>query len=195
MFKQCSKCKRTLPMCFGHFYRQKATSSGYTSWCRDCDREKCRNYARKKAIAGEKREYNPEKSKEYSRRHRANNIEKCRERDRKYGKLRRECPIYRSVSSMSRRIREALVNGHGSFRHVSYSKEDLRRHLERQFTKGMSWDNYGTYWHIDHIVPVSSFNITGPECDEFKACWALTNLRPLKAEENLSKGDRITHLI
>lgn len=77
---------------------------------------------------------------------------------------------------------------------LPYSIDDLRRHLERQFKGGMSWKTMGR-WHIDHIVPVSSFNISGPDCPEFRACWALTNLRPLWAEENIRKGAKRTLLL
>lgn len=77
---------------------------------------------------------------------------------------------------------------------VDYSLSDLMVHLERQFSKGMGWHNMGE-WHIDHIVPKSKFNYSLPEDDEFKACWALANLRPLWAEDNLKKSDRRTHLI
>jgi len=68
------------------------------------------------------------------------------------------------------------------------------RHIERQFTKGMSWDNIDK-WHIDHIVPVSSFKFETPDDPDFKACWALTNLRPLWAKENQTKHKRRFHLL
>jgi hypothetical protein len=60
-------------------------------------------------------------------------------------------------------------------------------HLEKQFTKGMTWDNYGE-WHVDHIRPMSSFNFTSVDDPEFKECWALCNLQPLWELDNLSKG-------
>lgn len=77
---------------------------------------------------------------------------------------------------------------------LGYSQQELAEHLERQFSKGMGWANMGK-WHIDHIVPLASFDITGPECPEFKAAWALTNLRPLWAEDNLRKRAKRTHLL
>lgn len=72
---------------------------------------------------------------------------------------------------------------------LGFTADDLRAHLERQFVKGMGWHNMGE-WHIDHIVPVSSFTITSADDADFKACWALTNLRPMWADENRSKGDK-----
>lgn len=77
---------------------------------------------------------------------------------------------------------------------VGYTREDLIRHMERQFTKGMTWANYGE-WHIDHIVPKSSFKFQTPQDPEFKACWALTNLQPLWGITNMIKKDKRLYLI
>ncbi|MBL3673599.1 hypothetical protein [Paracoccus aerius] len=75
-----------------------------------------------------------------------------------------------------------------------YSLAELRYHLERQFTKGMDWDRFvAGEIHIDHILPVSSFDLT--DVAEVKACYALPNLRPAWALDNLSKGAARTHLI
>jgi hypothetical protein len=67
----------------------------------------------------------------------------------------------------------------------------LKRHLESGFKRGMTWDNHGTYWHVDHILPVASFDHTDPK--QVAQCWHWTNLRPLDAKTNIRKGDRITH--
>ena len=77
---------------------------------------------------------------------------------------------------------------------VGYTVEDLMRHLERQFSKGMTWGNRGE-WHIDHIVPLKSFTFISPDEPEFKAAWALTNLRPLWGKENIRKNAKRLHLL
>lgn len=60
-------------------------------------------------------------------------------------------------------------------------------HLQAQFKLGMSWGNYGE-WHIDHLIPISASDFTSYDDASFKKCWALSNLQPLWATENLSKG-------
>ena len=72
---------------------------------------------------------------------------------------------------------------------VDFTRDELKEHLESQFTDGMSWDNMSE-WHIDHIRPVSSFNYDSTEHPDFKKCWALNNLQPLWAEDNLRKNDK-----
>lgn len=105
---------------------------------------------------------------------------------------------YRLRQNMQAAIKRSLMGrsrGGTVKQRCGWTVSQLRSHLQRQFYGGMAWANYGTAWHIDHIQPVSSFHIQGPTCPEFRACWALTNLRPLLAEENLSKGARRTLLL
>ncbi len=90
---------------------------------------------------------------------------------------------------------------------VGYSLEDLKKHLESKFTKGMTWENYGfSGWHIDHQTPKVTFKYSSPDDEEFKKCWSLSNLQPLWATTeiamsygedknyigNLNKRDRIS---
>jgi hypothetical protein len=62
----------------------------------------------------------------------------------------------------------------------------LKEHLEKQFKRWMTWDNYGSKWHIDHIVPCARFDLTKQE--EVARCFHWTNLRPLCAVENVRRG-------
>lgn len=102
------------------------------------------------------------------------------------------------VNQIDRRIGNAIsksiyhkIRGNKSEQHwenlVDFSLDELMKHLELQFTPEMNWDNYGEYWEIDHIIPVSMFNFTKDTQvtdKEFKICWSLMNLRPLNWLEN-----------
>ena len=63
----------------------------------------------------------------------------------------------------------------------------LKGYLEAKFTDGMSWDNYGD-WHVDHIKPCSSFDLTKDE--EQRECFHYKNLQPLWGPDNLAKGSK-----
>lgn len=63
---------------------------------------------------------------------------------------------------------------------------ELRAHLEKQFRPGMTWENYGPVWHVDHRRPCANFDFSDPE--QQKVCFHWTNLQPLFAEENKRKG-------
>jgi hypothetical protein len=95
------------------------------------------------------------------------------------------------------RLRNGLKNNpdsHDSLMNVGYSIAELRNHLERQFTKGMSWERFNAgEIHIDHILPQASFDLSDQE--EWKSCWALSNLRPLWKKDNCDKRAKITHLL
>lgn len=77
---------------------------------------------------------------------------------------------------------------------VGYTLADLMVHLERQFLPGMTWANRAD-WHIDHIVPLTSFTFTAANDPEVARAWALSNLRPLWAADNIRKSGSRTYLI
>lgn len=76
---------------------------------------------------------------------------------------------------------------------LGYTHIELRDHIQKQFTDGMNWDNYGEKWHIDHIIPIKHFLDKGIK--DPKIVNALSNLRPLCAVENVRKSDKIEFLI
>lgn len=94
-------------------------------------------------------------------------------------------------------IRGAINRGGSSNKVEStlgYSISDLKAHIEKQFTKGMSWDAFKDgQIHIDHIVPQACFDLT--DHGEWMECWSLSNLRPCWAGENLSKSAKRLHLL
>jgi hypothetical protein len=101
---------------------------------------------------------------------------------------------YKVRVCISRGINQSLREGKGGNWEglVGYSTIELIEHLEKQFKPGMDWSNYGKYgWHIDHIIPISSFEFSSTEDIDFKLCWSLKNLQPLWAEDNLRKGNKL----
>lgn len=159
---------------------------------------------------------NRDRLKEYRRRYLSNpdNLERARCAARQYyrehknaaylrHKARRQAdPLFRLRLVVSCAVRSSLRHLKrkdkpcGWEQLVGYTKYELRDHLERQFKVGMTWRNMGRGgWHIDHIVPVASFDIRSPGDPEFLACWALTNLRPEWEPDNLRKSATRLHLL
>jgi hypothetical protein len=99
-------------------------------------------------------------------------------------------------TNLSSAIRIRLNNrysrkGESYLKKLGYTLQELKQHLEDQFQPGMSWDNYGKHgWHIDHRIPDSWFNYSSIHDEDFKKSWALSNLQPKWAKDNLSKGAR-----
>ncbi len=109
----------------------------------------------------------------------------------------REDPDY-AAAVMMRNFLRRLIRRNGMVKDgktcdvLGYSAQELRRHIERQFSKGMTWANYGQ-WHIDHIVPVAEMIRAGE--NDPAVINALTNLRPLWARDNQRKSSERTHLL
>jgi len=133
---------------------------------------------------------------DYHQKWREKNIDKHREYKRKYEKHRKDTdPLYKLISNFRTAIYQVLKesnvekNGH-YFDILQYSPEDLIVHLENQFKGDMTWDNYGV-WHVDHKLPITSFNIQEIGDEEFMKCWSLDNLQPMWGEENIRKSNKI----
>lgn len=123
------------------------------------------------------------------REYRKQNRERSRENDRR----RRATPKGAVDSRMSWAIYNA-IKGKKAGREwealVGYTLADLMVHLERLFLPGMTWENIGQ-WHIDHVIPKSAFNYSDPAHIDFRRCWAMDNLQPLWALDNLRKSAKL----
>ena len=105
----------------------------------------------------------------------------------------RSQPHIKCMLSVSECVRQAIkkTGGHkggSTFDALPYTPQQLREYIENQFDEKMNWDNYGDYWHIDHIIPQAALPYKSLEDENFQKCWALENLQPLEAKENMSKG-------
>ena len=149
------------------------------------------------------RKENAEQLKQKSNEYRAANRDKSRAWDKKYrdankakinDKLRerrRSDPMLRLKDAIRGSIRAYLgskkTRRGSTFEIVGCTPDFLRGHLERQFKDGMTWENYGSHWHVDHRIPLAS----GNSADEVKGLSHWTNLQPLEALENIIKSDKI----
>jgi hypothetical protein len=197
--KRCPRCGTEKPL--DAFSKNKAGRDGLQSSCKDC----------RKVIVKNWREKHPERAKQSDDKYRKKHREERREYNRQwrqknatywrsYQNNRLHTDIeYRLRNYMGVALRRAIrKNRKSTFAILGYSVEELCLHLEALFQAGMSWQNYGTHWHIDHVIPKSWFKLhdeNGIDEYEFKLCWSLQNLQPMWTEENLEKKDRHIHYI
>ena len=141
-------------------------------------------------------EKNKEHLTEYHKKWRTDNIDKWRQTKRNYERNRKSSdPLYKLISNFRTAIYQVLKESNVEknrhyFDILQYTPEELIIHLESQFKDTMSWDNYGD-WHVDHKLPITSFNIEEMGDKEFMKCWALENLQPMWGEENIRKSNKI----
>jgi hypothetical protein len=212
--KICSKCKEEKELCL--FGVDKKRKDGLKVRCNDCRKIESleyrkRNPGKRKETIKKYYENNKEKIKEKDKIRFLENPEKFRaiklksyhknktkdeqiERRRVYRKHKRKTDVkYRLANVVRRRIIHYIrINNitkkNKTFDIVGCTPQFLKEHLESQFKDGMSWDNYGFYgWHIDHIIPLSSAKTE----EELYGLCHYTNLQPLWAKDNLSKGSKV----
>ena len=168
--------------------RAKATEKAKAAWA---DPEK-----RAKAKAAHKDYRQSEQGKEQNRRAAAKWREANREEARAaVGRAHRKRlpidPVYRMRRNLQRRLNAVLRGKYKkdstTMNLVGCTMDELTAHLEKQFTEGMSWDNYGE-WHVDHIRPCASFDLSDQA--QQKECFNWRNLQPLWGIENIKKRDQ-----
>jgi hypothetical protein len=194
-FKKCGICKVWKKI--DRFSNAKKTLTGLNLKCKKCSSIKFK-------------EWYVDKDDEYRIEANARRLEGLRERirneseeDRK-ARLAKRNKRYNERRKIDSKFRLNKIMGSSMWyslrgnkkethweRLVDYTIDDLIEHLESKFTDEMSWENAGPYWHIDHIIPISKFNFEKPEDFDFKRCWALENLQPLEAIENLKKNNKL----
>ena len=133
---------------------------------------------------------NKEKNKEQMKQWRLNNKEKL---NYYYRNKTKTDPIYKFAKNQRRRMWAALKGiskCESTLILLGCSIEECWNHLEQQFEPGMTRDNYGL-WHVDHIIPCASFDLSDPEQQKF--CFHYTNLQPLWAIDNMKKGAKLDY--
>jgi len=195
--KVCTKCKTEKLL--SEFNDHHSCRFGVNSVCKKCKGINGAIYNKlnkKKSSKYQKEYYKKNKDKKLKQQtiHRKNNKDLISAKEKKRYAVRIKNPKFRLDNNISRLINFAL-KGNKNRRHwedlVGYTSADLRKRLEGLFKNGMNWENYGSAWHVDHIIPRSVFNYTKPEHEDFKKCWALNNLQPMLVKENLSKKDKL----
>lgn len=189
---RCSKCGEVKPAV--QFHKRRSRPTGRSSRCSECRNVVSRAYY---AENSERlREYwhkyyreHPDEVRATSKRWRDTHREHINARQ---NRRRREDLHFRLKEKLRSRFSRALA---GRYKHgttianLGCSIEQLKAHLEALFAPGMSWENYGIDgWHIDHIKPLARFDLTDPE--QVKQACHYTNLQPLWAFDNISKGTK-----
>jgi Skp family chaperone for outer membrane proteins len=204
--KYCNKCNTEKPL--SEFHKRRARACGVVSTCKECKSksEKIRYLSKRSEILNKKRSYNDANREKINTRQREYN-EKNKTLRKKYAEANRE--------EINRKRRERLANDplfnlqdrlrrrtNYAFQIMGYTKtgktevllgapwDVVKTHIERQFKKGMSWENRGE-WEIDHITPLCSAKTK----EDVITLSNYINLQPLWKSENRSKSGKITKLI
>ena len=202
--KICSRCRQIKDA--SEFYKNRRNKDGLQYICKDCykqyykdNKDKFKKY-RKNYV--KKRDYKV--TKEQARKYYINNrsyylnynekvkdkmkIYRDKYRKENYDRLREQDKIRRSSnkSRLNTRTQAAFYNilcGYTSrskyLDYNMYTLQELKQHLESQFTPEMNWSNYGKYWVLGHVIPLSYFEFESVYDKNYRICWSLLNLAPM----------------
>lgn len=187
--KTCSECERVLGI--SNFNIRKNLSR--YNQCKSCTNARAKKYrlANKELIKQKQRKWYAENGKELKKEYDKMN----REKTRKYEKMKYKTDTnYRLRKVFRTRLNKTFKKvrkNAGIFNYVGLEYNLFIAWIEFQFDKNMTWENYGSYWDIDHVWPCNKFDLT-IESDIY-SCFNWKNLQPLKKSENYSKCDRINN--
>ena len=166
----CTKCK--IEKEEEEFYKKKLKNGvARNTRCKKC-----------LAVIGKKyKDSNREKRKEYQKEYFQENKKKIYNYKKGYFQNNPEVKL---TNSMRKKVANELNKGFrfmsSTMKYLGCNFNEYSEYLENQFDKNMSWENYGEYWEIDHIIPLSK-----------GGSFYYTNTQPLTVEENRKKKDRL----
>jgi 5-methylcytosine-specific restriction endonuclease McrA len=158
MKRVCPKCNIEKLLETKNFYKDKNNSEGFQYTCKDCHKSHYKRKAWKLT-------------------------EESRIRDNNYRKKRyKEDPIYRLKVQLINRVNQYLKKGNNdsTIDFLGCSVSEYKEYLENQFTENMTWSNQGSYWEIDHTIPLSK-----------GGSFHYTNTTPMTVTENRKKGNNV----
>ena len=179
LVKVCSKC-RIIQLKI-NFHNDKYSKDGLKTWCKNC----CNKYHYE----------NRERELENKIKHYRENRDQIHETQRLYKNNRRQTdPTIKLTSYLRNRTRQAfkaqnLRKNNKSIELLECSQQFLKDWIEFQLYGDMTLENYGKLWHMDHCLPVSSFDLFNE--DEMRRCFNWKNLRPMYSKDNIEKGNKI----
>jgi hypothetical protein len=182
--KKCSLCKeeKLISDNFGSYTDKKNGRLKVRSQCKQC----------RVKTEGERSKTQRDKCNERNRKYKESHKEKIQTYNREYvSKKRNEDIQYRLRSSVTGRMRTVLEtsNVDDLVCLIGCSPKQCKHWLSYQFDEHMSWDNHGTYWQIDHVIPLSVFDMTLKSQQVLACNWS--NIRPLKGCDNRLKTNEI----
>jgi len=213
--KKCCKCKEKKSL--NKFGNLKSSKDGLRYDCKDCRkkynisiRDKKKEYNKlyfeknKKKIIIKNKEYRENNLEEIKKqrkeyRNRPEIKEHIKIKNKEYNEIRkkkikerRQIDTCFRISEVIRSKIHKMISGKKTLKYkelICCESEFLKKWLEFQWKTDMNWNNYGTKWHIDHIIPINQFNLSIKS--DIKVCFHWRNLQPLYADENRSKSDKI----
>lgn len=191
--KICPKCQ--IEKEFSCFSKDKNRKDGYNCYCKECNNKWFKEYRKLNSEKDKIRvntwyAKNKEKRIKAINNYRENNIEKVRKFRAKYNRERRKTdPLFKLTFYLRSRMggifhKRNIIKKNKSSELLGAPYKTVMEYIEKQFTSEMNWENYGTYWNVDHKIPLAM----GKTEEELKLLFHYSNLQPMICSENFKKS-------
>jgi hypothetical protein len=190
------------PLTNFYFNRKKNKGKGvYAHICKECHKKKSIQYLKdnpevRKSIRDRYNESHKEQILEYARNYDSKEVQKrFYEKNKKKifaskKERRKNDPNFKLLENLRKRVYDYIKNKDSkSIEYLGCDINFYKQYLESQFDNNMSWDNYGQYWEIDHIISLFTYNFSNPS--NIKEAFNYKNTRPLSITENRSRPKSI----
>lgn len=188
IFKHCCGCQSWLEL--SNFGKNHCNWDGLQRNCAEC---RSLTYTQDRQRILQKQKEYAIKNKGQIQKYKKLYFQRNKTRINDYMNARRKNNVeIRLTVNLRNRIVKALrdnTKGEATIKLLGCTSIELKNYLESKFDVNMSWNNYGSYWHVDHIIPCARFDLS--KVSQQRKCFHYSNLRPLEALENLSKGAKL----
>ncbi|AVL94776.1 intron-encoded nuclease [Moumouvirus australiensis] len=187
--KICTQCKDEKSLTeFGVRNKKKNILH---QWCRVCLNEYAKKYREenKNLLKKRQKKWYKTKGRKWKKIYDKNNLERTRLRD---NERYHSDPSFRTKKILRSRLAKVLKGEKKSKKTLEYVGSDIlfiRQWFEFQFDENMNWENQGTYWDVEHVIPCSAFDLSLEE--NIYKCFNWRNLRPYEKKANGKKGNKI----
>lgn len=184
MKKICTNCKQEKIL--DDYYKRSIVPDGHCSECKECSKQRNKHNHRNYYLS------NKEKILKKNSKYLITFRESYKEKRNSQLKERRKTDVaFKLAHNLRRRMRGAVKRNQkagSAVADLGCSIVQFKQYIESKFRDGMSWNNYG-HWHLDHIQPLASFDLTNR--NDFLKAAHYSNYQPLWAQDNLRKSASI----
>lgn len=196
ILQTCSQCSKDFSATTKFFHKKGSCKFGVNTICKTCVSNQKQSYYQENNIEiREKRKthYSIHKDRLLEDNKKYRSEPRNKKRTNRNKRTRRLIdPLFRLDCNLRSRIRKSVVTkSNSSYKLLGVSMNEYCVYIEKQFDEGMSWENYGAEWHIDHIIPINNYNLL--EEQEQSKAFNWRNTRPLFVNENLGRSKDIDY--
>lgn len=189
--KICNTCDEEKPL--NEFSIRNKEKNTYHNRCKKCSNKYAEKYRNENndIIKKKQKSWYNKKGKTWKKEYEKNNRERIRKHEQDRYKNDFNYRIKKVLRTRLNKTVKGIKLSKSIISYIGISLDLFKKWIEYQFDDKMNWDNYGSYWDLDHVMPCNSFDLS--KNDNVYLCYNWTNLQPLEKKENYIKNKIINY--